>query len=395
MIMKKLYLRALICTHSFICNFGFRGSQSLLQSASSIHRDRGINISESNAQEYSQDAAKVSFRTNSTHVSWPIVEANEKDTAGSTSAENYEIQERNHAERECLQFLQQHMMPIDVPNAESLGFPSKNAAQLPDGLSFGIVGPSIKLSLEAKRDYHAWTKDVPREIYYEYVANFANVNEPRTNWRPIFYKALAPIVQQFVQDHNVKVEAVVDAVNDHVWSAFNHLVMLDKGEIRFEAGQTPLIYDPMSVLLFGYASCTGISIFLINALRAVGIPARLAGTDAWNGVVENGNHSWIEVWIKHKWYILEAKPAAGGLVKDWMNNPCKFWFCNPSKAANTTFYAARLSTTQLDSETSNQELSRRLTDQIHFPLAWDRDNQGIPGENRTIYMIEICTQCIQ
>ena len=51
--------------------------------------------------------------------------------------------------------------------------------------------------------------------------------------------------------------------------------------IVFKGGQTPLIYDPMSVMIFGYASCTGVSIVYIDALRSIGIPARLAGTPAW------------------------------------------------------------------------------------------------------------------
>ena len=33
----------------------------------------------------------------------------------------------------------------------------------------------------------------------------------------------------------------------------------------------------MQVIQAGHASCTGLSIFLVNALRAVGIPARMAG----------------------------------------------------------------------------------------------------------------------
>lgn len=31
------------------------------------------------------------------------------------------------------------------------------------------------------------------------------------------------------------------------------------------------------VIAAGYASCTGLSIFLVDALRSVGIPARVAG----------------------------------------------------------------------------------------------------------------------
>ena len=40
--------------------------------------------------------------------------------------------------------------------------------------------------------------------------------------------------------------------------------------IKFGSEQTPLVYDPMSTMLFGYASCTGISLLLIDALRTAG-----------------------------------------------------------------------------------------------------------------------------
>jgi hypothetical protein len=47
--------------------------------------------------------------------------------------------------------------------------------------------------------------------------------------------------------------------------------------ITFKSDQTPEIMSPSQVIAAGYASCTGLSIFLVNALRSVGIPARLAG----------------------------------------------------------------------------------------------------------------------
>ena len=46
--------------------------------------------------------------------------------------------------------------------------------------------------------------------------------------------------------------------------------------IRFKSDQTPLVYDPLSTILFGYASCTGVSIAYVDALRTLGVPARLA-----------------------------------------------------------------------------------------------------------------------
>lgn len=78
-------------------------------------------------------------------------------------------------------------------------------------------------------------------------------------------------------------------INTGLWSAFGQPIV-------FKSQQTPLIFDPMSIIAYSFASCTGVSIFLIDALRSVGIAARIAGTPAWNQIEENGNHNWLEVW---------------------------------------------------------------------------------------------------
>ena len=84
----------------------------------------------------------------------------------------------------------------------------------------------------------------------------------------------------------------VRTVNEYLWER-GYL----GNEVVFKSSQTPLIYDPMSTIVFGYASCTGVSILFGDALRAAGVPARMAGTPAWNGNPHNGNHNWIEVKI--------------------------------------------------------------------------------------------------
>ena len=290
-------------------------------------------------------------------------------------------QERKETEQELYQYLYNNLMPFDIPNAESLGFHMSpndtNNSSLPDGLSSGIVGPTITLALDAKRDY-AWTNHVPKEIYFEYVASFGNVNEARNNWRPLFHDALLQsVIQPLISmENNATVEQVIRAVNQNLWDQF-----YTKETIYFKSGQTPLIYDPMSIIAYGYASCTGVSIFLIDALRTVGIPARLAGTAAWNGKEENGNHSWIEFYgSDSQWHIMESKPASGGSGdEDDLWDPCQWWFCNGDKVEGTSFYAARL--------------DRVGSDGVVFPLAWDLDNDGVVGEDRTDFMRELCSRC--
>lgn len=59
-------------------------------------------------------------------------------------------------------------------------------------------------------------------------------------------------------------------------------------------------------MAFHYASCTGEAILLVNALRAVGVPARMVGTPCWNDGV-GGNHDWVEVWFDNAWSFTEPE----------------------------------------------------------------------------------------
>jgi hypothetical protein len=290
---------------------------------------------------------------------------------------NSESQSRKEAEKELYQYLFENMMPFDIPNAESIGFHSHpSEEELPDGLSTGIVEPTISLTFDAKQNY-PWTDHVPKDVYFEYVAGYASVNEARNNWRPLLHNTLQNIIKSLINDlpleEDVTVEQVVKELNQNMWDKFN-----TKKPIYFQSGQTPLIYDPMSIMAFGYASCTGLSIFLIDALRTFGIPARLAGTPAWNGKEENGNHSWIEFFgSDSKWHIMESKPASNGKDED-LFDPCQWWFCNEGRVEGTQFYAARL-----DRSRAN----------VSFPLAWDPHNDGVSGMDRSQFMKDLCSQC--
>ena len=132
-------------------------------------------------------------------------------------------------------------------------------------------------------------------------------------------------------------------LNAHLWEL---LYPIPGGSIFFKSEQTPLIYDPMSTMAYGYASCTGISLLYVAGLRTIGIPGRLVGTPAWNGNQSNGNHNWVEVYLGpgggwdlgDDWAFIEGLPAGGG---ENFTNPCNKWFCNPGHANNTVFFATR------------------------------------------------------
>merc|ERR1712070_249815 len=171
-----------------------------------------------------------------------------------------------------------------------------------------------------------------------------------------------------------------EVLNAHLWSALR-----PENPIVFRSEQTPLIYDPMSTMIFGYASCTGVSILYVDALRSVGVPARLVGTPAWHGVVDDGNHNWVEVWLGSEapgpagadgWTFLEGSPAGPG---ESLDNHCDKWFCNPSHFdGRTKVFAA-----QFD----------RHSNATVYPMAWDLANKDIPGVDRSAYYNAACRSC--
>jgi hypothetical protein len=127
----------------------------------------------------------------------------------------------------------------------------------------------------------------------------------------------------------------------------------------------------------------------IDALRSVGVPARIAGTPAWNGVEQNGNHNWVEVYLGidpycqsdcgDGWYFNEAYPAGPGETFD---NPCDKWFCNnskfnPSDPLTTKVFAAKFS----------------KEGDVSYPMAWDLRNKEIPGIERSQYYMNACSKC--
>merc|ERR550537_1137988 len=73
---------------------------------------------------------------------------------------------------------------------------------------------------------------------------------------------------------------------------------------------TPQVMAPLSETLEkGYASCTGMSIFLANCMRSVGIPARIVGVNEWNRP-EKGNHNWVEIWMGDHWNFVDSVPGS-------------------------------------------------------------------------------------
>ncbi|MBF0511337.1 MAG: transglutaminase domain-containing protein [Candidatus Omnitrophica bacterium] len=145
-----------------------------------------------------------------------------------------------------------------------------------------------------------WGKQIPKDIFFNEILPYASLNERRDSWREDFYQRFMNVAQE-----KGSIREAVKKLNKYV---FDVLKVSYNPVKRPKPDQSP--YESLQA---HYASCTGLSILLVDALRAVGIPARITGIAMWAD--ESGNHTWVEVWDGNWHYIGAAEP--GDLDHAW------------------------------------------------------------------------------
>jgi pimeloyl-ACP methyl ester carboxylesterase len=175
-------------------------------------------------------------------------------------------------------------------------------------LSADFLVENLDLALKARATF-PWAKDVPDEIFLNDVLPYAVFDEPRDPWRAEFLEKAAPLVK----DANTASEAA-QILNRH----FFELISTHYHTERKRTNQSP-----KESIEQGKATCTGLSIILVDACRAVGIPARAVGIPLWSD--KSGNHTWVEIWddgwhftgadeynkkgLNHGWFVAQAAKA--------------------------------------------------------------------------------------
>lgn len=242
-----------------------------------------------------------------------------------------------------------------------------------------ILEESAELTSSARS--RPYTQSVPDDIFKEYVAPPTVLDEPqgKAGMRSHLRSLVDPILEK----------AQPKTVGHAAESVFMELG--PKVKLKFISNSTPQIMSPQAVLEHGGASCTGLSIFFVDALRSAGIPARVAGTPYWHGDTQDGNHDWIEVYTgregcKHHdlhcdgWSFIEA-PFQGNLTREALHRPCENWFCTPEKIglhSGTETYATRFVHTD-----------------VLFPMTWNANATGktVYAEKRSEYYAHACGSC--
>ncbi len=197
------------------------------------------------------------------------------------------------------------------------------------------------------RNESAWGKDLPEDVFLNDVLPYANINERRDAWRKEFHERFWPIVKE------LKSPGLAGAkLNQAIFSELN---------VKYSTKRRRADQGPRESMESGLASCTGLSILLIDSCRACGIPARFVGTPLWTD--KSGNHSWVEIW-DNGWHFTGAAEANGDELD-------KAWFTD------------RASTAQLDApEHAIYAVSFRKTP-LTFPMVWDRGNKDVHAINVT------------
>ncbi len=208
------------------------------------------------------------------------------DKAGKNATELRAALENVPAEqRDGLVFLLEHMPQRDLT---SLG-----AEYLLENVDFAYKA----------RAAAPWGKDLSDELFMNDVLPYASINERRDRWRKDFYEKFRPMVK----DCKTPGEAA-QVLNRDMWKVVKVGYHATK---RAKPDQSP--YESMGS---GYASCSGLSVLLVDACRSVGVPARFVGIPQWAN--KRGNHSWVEVWDGDKWQFTGAcEYNKNGLGRAW------------------------------------------------------------------------------
>lgn len=174
--------------------------------------------------------------------------------------------------------------------------PEKDRAEL----SAGFLTENLDLAFRARTEF-PWAREVPEEIFLNDVLPYAVFDETRDPWRAEFLQR----AREIVKGARNATEAA-QALNRQ-W--FNLL------KVHYNTGRKRPNQSHKESRELGKATCTGLSILLVEACRAVGIPARSVGTPMWAN--ERGNHTWVEIWDGDWKFTGADEYDAAGLNRGW------------------------------------------------------------------------------
>ena len=187
-----------------------------------------------------------------------------------------------------------------------------------------------------------WYEDVPEEVFLDSILPYASINERRDEWRRSFREQFAPLVAEA-------------RTTSEAAAILNNKVFPMVG-VKYSTQRPKADQSALESIEAGMASCTGLSILLIDACRSVGVPARFVGTPLWSD--GSGNHSWVEIYDGGQWHFTGAAEPSGMELN-------KGWFTGRASGA-----------VEGDPRRAIFAVTWRKVP-LHFPLVWKPDDTSV------------------
>jgi poly(3-hydroxybutyrate) depolymerase len=237
----------------------------------------------------------------------------------------------------------------DVPKDQRKGM-AFLITNMPDGdlrsLTADFLLTNCELAYKARKEV-PWGADVPEDIFLNDVLPYANVDEKRDAWRKDFYDLCMPMIKGCKTPSEA-----TGKLNAELFKKLN---------LKYSTERRAPNQGPKESIVSGKASCTGLSVVLSDACRAVCVPARLVGTPLWAN--KSGNHTWVEIWDKDWHFTGACEPDPKGLDRGW-------FVANASEARKDSLEHAIYAASFKKGKT-------------YFPMVWARGNKDVPAENVT------------
>ncbi|MBI2922299.1 MAG: transglutaminase domain-containing protein [Planctomycetes bacterium] len=154
------------------------------------------------------------------------------------------------------------------------------------------------------REATPWAREVPEDVWRAFVLPHRSAQEPFERWRAVFFRELLPRVKGLKSLREAALEV-------NRWAAEN---------VTFQP-TTSRDQGPLSTRRRGIGRCEEEMIFVIAALRSVGVPARPVWTPYWPFM--DNNHAWVEAYADGGWHYLGGCEPAADLDQAWFTDACR------------------------------------------------------------------------
>ncbi len=192
-----------------------------------------------------------------------------------------------------------------------------------------------------------WGKQIPTSLFLNDVLPYANIDEPRDPWRGDFFDRFLPLVRSCDSPGEAALRL--------------NAAIFETLQVKYSTERKRANQSPHESIEQGLASCTGLSILLVDACRAVCIPARLVGIADWPN--KEGNHTWVEIWDGDWHFLGAAEPSSAGLDHAW--------------------FTADAAQAQKDSPRHSILAASYQPGDARWPLVWQTEASTVPAVNVT------------